>query len=88
MQDQYDGIIIGTGHNALVMQAYLCRSGLRVLSLDRADVPGGGLATIENPRFPASGTTPTPFFTALSPPCPGIAIWISPGTARIISSRN
>ena len=52
MQDQYDGIIIGTGHNALVMQAYLCRSGLRVLSLDRADVLGGGLATIENPRFP------------------------------------
>ena len=52
MQDQYDGIIVGTGHNALVMQAYLCRSGLRVLSLDRAEVPGGGLATIENPRFP------------------------------------
>ena len=52
MQDQYDGIIIGTGHNALVMQAYLCRSGLRVLALDRADVPGGGLATVENPRFP------------------------------------
>ncbi len=52
MQEQYDGIILGTGHNALVMQAYLCRSGLRVLALDRADVPGGGLATIENPRFP------------------------------------
>jgi len=52
MQDQYDGIIIGTGHNALVMQAYLCRSGLRVLALDRSDVLGGGLATIENPRFP------------------------------------
>ena len=52
MQDHYDGIIIGTGHNALVMQAYLCRSGLRVLAIDRADVLGGGLATIENPRFP------------------------------------
>jgi phytoene dehydrogenase-like protein len=52
MQEQYDGIIIGTGHNALVMQAYLSRSGLRVLSLDRADVLGGGLTTIENPRFP------------------------------------
>lgn len=52
MLDQYDGIIIGTGHNALVMQAYLSRSGLRVLSLDRADVLGGGLTTIENPRFP------------------------------------
>ncbi|MDR3676283.1 MAG: NAD(P)/FAD-dependent oxidoreductase [Acidobacteriota bacterium] len=52
MRDQYDGIIIGTGHNALVLQAYLCRSGLRVLSIDRAEMYGGGLATIENPRFP------------------------------------
>src|SRR5262249_31523744 len=31
---------------------YLTRSGLRVLSLDRAAVPGGGLATEENPRHP------------------------------------
>src|SRR5436309_3193759 len=48
----HDGIILGTGHNALVLQAYLARSGLRVLSLDRAAVPGGGLATEENPRLP------------------------------------
>lgn len=48
----WDGIIIGTGHNALVLQAYLCRAGLRVLSVDRADVAGGGLATVENPRLP------------------------------------
>jgi phytoene dehydrogenase-like protein len=48
----YDGIILGTGHNALVLQAYLCRCGLRVLSVDRADLPGGGLTTIENPRLP------------------------------------
>jgi phytoene dehydrogenase-like protein len=50
MQSEYDGIIIGTGHNALVMQAYLSRSGLKVLSIDRADVLGGGLRTVENPR--------------------------------------
>jgi phytoene dehydrogenase-like protein len=48
----YDGIILGTGHNALVLQAYLCRAGVRVVSLDRAPLPGGGLATIENPRLP------------------------------------
>ncbi len=48
----YDGLIIGTGHNALVLQAYLARCGLRVLSLDRAARPGGGLATEENPRLP------------------------------------
>lgn len=52
MSDTYDGVILGTGHNALVLQAYLCRSGLRVLSVDRAAVPGGGLATAENPRLP------------------------------------
>ncbi len=49
---QYDGIILGTGHNALVLNAYLSRCGLRVLSLDRATTPGGGLATEENPRHP------------------------------------
>ena len=48
--EQYDGIVLGTGHNALVLQAYLCRSGLKVLSLDRAETFGGGLATVENPR--------------------------------------
>ena len=37
-----DGIVLGTGHNALVLQAYLCRAGLRVLSVDRAEIPGGG----------------------------------------------
>lgn len=52
MSYPFDGIILGTGHNALVLQAYLGRCGLRVLSVDRARVPGGGLATIENPRHP------------------------------------
>ena len=52
MSADYDGIILGTGHNALVLQAYLARCGLRVLSLDRAAVAGGGLATVENPRLP------------------------------------
>ena len=50
--ESYDGIILGTGHNSLVLQAYLARCGMRVLSLDRAETPGGGLTTIENPRFP------------------------------------
>lgn len=52
MPDQYDGIILGTGHNSLVLQAYMARSGLRVLAVDRAPTPGGGLSTIENPRVP------------------------------------
>ena len=52
MRNQYDGIILGTGHNALVLLAYLARSGLRVLAVERSDVIGGGLATEENPRSP------------------------------------
>src|SRR5262245_3132644 len=52
MNGSFDGLILGTGHNALVLQAYLSRCGLKTLSLDRADVPGGGLATVENPRRP------------------------------------
>jgi phytoene dehydrogenase-like protein len=34
------------------LQAYLARGGLRVLSLDRASVAGGGLATEEHPGHP------------------------------------
>jgi phytoene dehydrogenase-like protein len=48
----WDGLILGTGHNALVLQAYLARCGLRVLALEQAAVAGGGLATVENPRLP------------------------------------
>lgn len=52
MSHEYDGIIVGTGQNALVLQGYMARSGLRDLAVDRAPVPGGGLATIENPPVP------------------------------------
>jgi phytoene dehydrogenase-like protein len=45
MSDQYDGIILGTGHNSLVLQAYLCRAGLDVVCLERSDAVGGGLRT-------------------------------------------
>jgi phytoene dehydrogenase-like protein len=48
----YDGIIIGAGHNSLVLQAYLCKAGLKVICLERRDVPGGGLTTIEDPSYP------------------------------------
>jgi phytoene dehydrogenase-like protein len=52
MDSSFDGIILGAGHNALILQAYLSRCGLRTLSLDRAPSPGGGLMTIDNPRLP------------------------------------
>jgi phytoene dehydrogenase-like protein len=46
----YDGIILGAGHNSLVLQAYLGKSGLTTLCVERRDVAGGGLSTIEDPR--------------------------------------
>ena len=52
MTGTYDGIVLGGGHNALVLQAYLCKSGLDVLLVERKSVVGGGLSTIEDPGFP------------------------------------
>jgi len=57
-----DGIILGTGHSALILQAYLSRCGLRTLALDRAAIPGGGLMTIDNPRLPGFRHNPHSFF--------------------------
>ena len=59
----YDGIILGTGHNSLILQAYLCRAGLRVISLDRNAVPSGGLRTEEWPVGSGFLHTPTRFTT-------------------------
>jgi len=50
---EFDGIILGAGHNGLILQAYAGLAGLRVLSLDRNPKPGGGLVTEQNPRLPA-----------------------------------
>lgn len=52
MSDTYDGIILGGGHNALILQAYLCRAGLDVVLLERKAVVGGGLSTLEDPSYP------------------------------------
>ncbi|HJP29153.1 MAG TPA: NAD(P)/FAD-dependent oxidoreductase [Candidatus Latescibacteria bacterium] len=74
-EDDYDGIILGSGHNSLVLQAYLCRAGLRVLSLECNDVAGGGLCTEQWPAgsgfrhnthsFYHRGLTQQPWYTDL-----------------------
>lgn len=48
----YDGIILGAGHNSLVLQAYLGKAGPKILCLEPRDVAGGALTTIEDPRHP------------------------------------
>src|SRR5437667_11961608 len=62
MNPIFDGIILGAGHNALILQAYLSRCGLRTLSVDRAQIPGGGLMTTDNPRLPGFRHNPHSFF--------------------------
>ncbi|MGH2871126.1 MAG: phytoene desaturase family protein, partial [Solirubrobacteraceae bacterium] len=50
MPDEYDAVIVGSGHNALVCAAYLARAGWGVLVLERAERPGGAVASAELTR--------------------------------------
>jgi phytoene dehydrogenase-like protein len=50
MNDSCDGIILGSGHNSLILQAYLARAGLKTICLEPRPVAGGGLATVEQPH--------------------------------------
>src|SRR5882672_5320619 len=52
MSSSYDGIILGAGHNGMILQAYLGKAGMKVLAIDRKAVTGGGLSTVEDPRHP------------------------------------
>src|SRR5713101_738712 len=47
MNQKYDCIVIGGGHNGLVNAAYLARAGKRVLVLERRHVLGGAAVTEE-----------------------------------------
>jgi beta-carotene ketolase (CrtO type) len=48
----FDAIIIGGGHNGLTCAAYLAKSGLKVLVLERREVLGGCCPTEDFPGLP------------------------------------
>jgi phytoene dehydrogenase-like protein len=48
--DPVDVVVIGAGHNGLVAACYLAKAGLRVEVVERDDVIGGAVSTVE--RFP------------------------------------
>ena len=43
----WDAVVVGGGHNGLVCGAYLARSGMRTLIVERREAVGGALATAE-----------------------------------------
>lgn len=45
-----DAVVIGAGHNGLIAAAYLAQAGRDVEVLERDDIPGGAVSTVE--RFP------------------------------------
>lgn len=47
----YDGVVIGAGHNSLVLAAYLTLAGQKVVVLERSPISGGGCST-EEPSLP------------------------------------
>jgi phytoene dehydrogenase-like protein len=52
LASEYDGIVIGAGHNGLILQAYLARAGLKTLAIERSLHVGGGLYTVEDNAHP------------------------------------
>src|SRR5262245_56316675 len=56
----YDAIILGAGHNGLILQAYLGKAGLKTLAGERRAAAGGGVRTRASP--PGFLHTPHAFF--------------------------
>ena len=67
--DGPDAIVVGGGHNGLVTAAYLAKSGLRTLVLEKRDRLGGLASTVEI----ADGTTAPLFFHTVGRLRPSIA---------------
>ena len=44
---EYDGIIVGGGHNGLICASYLAKAGLKIAVIERNDAMGGGCSTSE-----------------------------------------
>jgi phytoene dehydrogenase-like protein len=46
--ENYDIVVVGSGHNGLIAAAYLAKAGNKVLILEKNDWFGGGAVTAES----------------------------------------
>src|SRR5688500_11978930 len=51
-EKEYDGIVIGAGHNGMILQGYLLKAGCSVAVVERQLAVGGGRDAHENSRKP------------------------------------
>ena len=58
-EHDFDAIVVGGGHNGLVNGAYLAKSGLRTLVLERRHLVGGAAITEELTRVTGSRRSAT-----------------------------
>lgn len=97
MDNTYDYIILGGGHNGLILQAYLGRAGYKTACIERSAIAGGGLSTMEDPRNPGflhnthsffhRGITNMPWFQELNLEYYG-ADYIEPELSTAIVRRD
>ena len=52
MDERVDVVILGAGHNGLILQASLARAGLGTCAIERLPEPGGPLVTEPDPGVP------------------------------------
>lgn len=70
--DSYDAVVLGAGHNGLVLAAYLQRAGLRTLLLEQHGTVGGMSCTVE-PMGPGFRHNPHANFLAYQAITPIVA---------------
>src|SRR2546429_8844919 len=75
----YDAVILGAGHNGLILQAYLGKAGMKTVAIERRAVAGGGVGTGGEPRQRGVFVqTPALFFCASTPPPGGVGLFLPP----------
>ena len=95
MSDIFDAIIVGAGHNGMILGTYLAKAGLDVVCVDRRPTVGGGLATIEYPdhsgyfhnvhSFFHRGVTQLPWFQELELHRHGASYIQPPANAALVT---